>query len=119
MKIVVTGGTGFIGRALVNELSAHGHEMVVLTRNPHEGSTPLVRFRQWDAVSAGAWQDEVSSADAVVNLAGEPIAEGRWTASRKRLLIESRVQATRRVVDALGARSASPPILISGSGIGY
>ena len=119
MKIIVTGGTGFIGRAIVNEFSAQGHEMVVLTRKSHERRAPLVRFREWDAVSAGAWQDEVSSADAVVNLAGEPIAEGRWTASRKRLLIDSRVQATRRIVDALGAGSATPPILISGSGIGY
>jgi uncharacterized protein (TIGR01777 family) len=118
MKIVVTGGTGFIGHALVSELSEQGHEIVVLTRKSRQASTPRVRFRKWGAVSDGAWKDDVSSADAVVNLAGEPIADARWTATRKRLLIDSRVQSTRRVVDVLLA-STKPTILISGSGIGY
>jgi uncharacterized protein (TIGR01777 family) len=93
--------------------------VVVLTRKAGRRSQSSVRFVEWDARSAGPWQAELASAHAVVNLAGEPIAEGRWTASRKRLLIESRIQATRRIVDALGAWSANPPILISGSGIGY
>lgn len=119
MKIVVTGGTGFIGRALVEELSGQGHEVVVLTRKSRHEPKLGVRFRKWDAASSGSWQDDVSSADGVVNLAGEPIAEGRWTTSRKRLLIDSRVQSTRRIVDALSARSAKPSLLISGSGIGY
>lgn len=119
MKIVVTGGTGFIGRALVDELSGQEHEVVVLTRRAHDEPKLGVRFREWDATFAGSWQDEVASADAVVNLAGEPIAEGRWTTSRKRLLIDSRVHSTRRIVDALSARSVKPSLLISGSGIGY
>jgi uncharacterized protein (TIGR01777 family) len=61
----------------------------------------------------------VASADAVINLAGEPIAEGRWTTSRKRLLIDSGVHSTRRIVDALSARPVKPSLLINGSGIGY
>ena len=119
MKIIVTGGTRFIGRALINELAGQRDEVGVLTRKAGRRSQPSVRFVEWDARSAGPWQAELASAHAVVNLAGEPIAEGRWTASRKRLLIDSRVRATRRIVDALGAGSATRPILISGSGIGY
>jgi len=115
----VTGGTGFIGHAFVDELSGQGHEVVVLTRKSCHEPKLGVRYREWDVASAGSWQDEVSSADVVVNLAGEPVAEGRWTKSRKRLLIDSRVQSTRRIVDALSARSAMPSLLISGSGIGY
>ena len=70
MKIVVTGGTGFIGRALVEELSGQGHEVVVLTRKSRHEPKLGVRFRKWDAASSGSWQEEVASADAVVNLAG-------------------------------------------------
>ena len=79
MKIIVTGGTGFIGRALVDELARLGHELVVLTRKADRYSRPSVRFVEWDAGSVGPWQAEFLSTDAVVNLAGEPIAEGRWT----------------------------------------
>ena len=119
MKIIVTGGTGFIGRALVDELARLGHEVVVLTRKADRYSRPSVRFVEWDARSLGPWQAEFLSADAVVNLAGEPIAEGRWTESRKRVLLTSRILATRLVVAALAGRSTALPVLISASGIGY
>ncbi|MBI4003318.1 MAG: TIGR01777 family protein [Nitrospira defluvii] len=119
MKIIVTGGTGFIGRALVDELSGQGREVVVLTRKAYHQPKVGVRFLEWDRASAGSWQAEVASADAVVNLAGEPIAEARWTSARKRLLIDSRVHSTRRIVDALSGRSVNPSLLISASGIGY
>ena len=119
MKLIVTGGTGFIGRALVDELARQGHDVIVLTRKPGHRPRPSVRFVEWDAASAGPWQADVAYADAVVNLAGAPIAEGRWTTSRKRLLIDSRVRATRRLVEALSGRSEKPPVLVSGSGIGY
>lgn len=119
MKIIVTGGTGFIGRALVHELARQRHEVVVLTRNPGRPSQSSVRFVEWDARSAGPWQAEVASAEALVNLAGEPIAEGRWTESRKQLLLQSRILATRLLVDAVAGQSAALPILVSASGIGY
>ena len=70
MKIIVTGGTGFIGRALVDEMVRLGHELVVLTRKADRYSRPSVRFVEWDAHSSGPWQAEFLSADAVVNLAG-------------------------------------------------
>ncbi|HMX91478.1 MAG TPA: TIGR01777 family oxidoreductase, partial [Nitrospira sp.] len=119
MNIVVTGGTGFIGHALVEELSHAGHDVVVLSRRPHSPTQSKVRYVEWDARSVGPWQDAVAAADAVVNLAGEPIAEGRWTSARKRILFESRILATRSLVDAIATRSRPLPVLISASGIGY
>ena len=119
MKIIVTGGTGFIGHALVGELARKGHDVVVLTRKAGRPSQSSVRFVEWDARSTGPWQAEVASADAVVNLAGEPIAEGRWTDARKHLLLNSRILATRLLVDALAGRSTNLPVLVSASGIGY
>jgi uncharacterized protein (TIGR01777 family) len=119
MKIIVTGGTGFIGHALVGELVGQGHEVVVLTRRTGRPSHPPGRFVEWDARSAGPWQAEVASADAVVNLTGAPIAEGRWTEARKQLLLNSRILATRLLVDALAVQSTNHPILVSASGIGY
>ncbi len=118
MKIIVTGGTGFIGHALVGELAGQGHEVVVLTRGGSHPSSSA-RLVEWDARSAGPWQAELVSADAVVNLAGEPIAEGRWTDARKQVLLNSRILATRLLVDVLAARPSPLPVLVSASGIGY
>lgn len=119
MKIVVTGGTGFIGHSLVDELVRHGHDVVVLSRKADHASQSSVRLVEWDARSMGPWQAELATADAVVNLAGAPIAEGRWTESRKQLLLNSRILATRLLVDALAGRSKALPLMVSASGIGY
>lgn len=119
MKIIVTGGTGFIGRALINELAGQRHEVVVFSRKADHPPHFPGRLVEWDARSAGPWQTEVASADAVVNLAGAPIAERRWTDARKRLLVESRILSTRLLVEAFTVRSAPLPLLISASGIGY
>lgn len=119
MKIVVSGGTGFIGHALVGSLAQEGHDVVVLTRKAGRPPRSSIRFVEWDAHSAGTWQIEVASADVIVNLAGEPIAEGRWTDARKQVLLKSRILATRLLVAALAGRSTPLPVLVSGSGIGY
>ncbi len=119
MNIVVTGGTGFVGHALVGELARQGHDVAVLSRKPGPRAHSSVRYLEWDARTPGPWQAEVAAADAVINLAGEPIAEGRWTDSRKRILLDSRILSTRMLVDALTARSAPLPVLVSASGIGY
>jgi len=122
MHVVVTGGTGFIGRALCQALSQKGHRVTVLTTKKRAASEVFgtsVAAIEWNGRDPGAWEESLEGADAVVNLAGAPIADGRWTAARKRLLTDSRVQLTRRLVEAMSRRSAKPGILISASGIGY
>jgi hypothetical protein len=116
MKVVVTGGTGFLGGRLVAALRSDGHDVLVLTRRPARAPGEL----QWDASpSLGPWARAFEGAGAVVNLAGEPIAEGRWTAARKRVIRSSRVEATRAVVAAMGAAGATGAALLSGSAVGY
>lgn len=122
MRIVLTGGTGFIGQALCPLLVQDGHEVTVLTRNAGSASHllgPLVAAVEWNGRDAGPWEYSLEGADAVINLAGAPIAEARWTDARKELLSNSRVLATRLLVEAISRRSSKPGTLISASGIGY
>ncbi len=122
MRIVVTGGTGFIGRALCASLSQDGNRVAVLTRDVQAASQVLgagVTAVEWNALEAGDWENCLEGADAVINLAGAPLADARWTSARKRLLTDSRVHATRLLVTALSRRSLKPHTLVSGSGIGY
>jgi len=116
VKVVVTGGTGFLGAALVDALRGDGHEVTVLTRRPARAPGEV----QW-APTAGldVWARSFEGAGAVVNLAGEPIAEGRWTVARKRAILASRLEATSGVVAALRAAGAPGATLLSGSAIGY
>jgi uncharacterized protein len=116
MKIVVAGGSGFIGEPLVQRLIARGDDAVVLTRDP--AGVKAGRAVQWDAQSQGAWSAEVASADAVINLAGENVGEGRWTEARKRRLIDSRLNATRALVEAM-RRAPRPRTLINASAVGF
>ncbi len=122
MRIVVTGGTGFIGRALVDELLTNSHIVTVLSRNATDARvllpTPATCIN-WDLCSDGIWSNVFHDADAVINLAGEPIAEKRWTETRKRLIWDSRVNATRAVVKALRSHATKPCVLVNASGIGY
>lgn len=123
MRVVVTGGTGFIGTALCSRLLAKGHHVTVLTR-PHQPSPPprgplTPEWVMWDGVHQGHWERSLEEADAVVNLAGASIADERWTEPRKRLLVHSRVMATRRLVDALARRAQRAVVFVSASGIGY
>jgi uncharacterized protein len=122
MRIVVTGGTGFIGRALCPSLVQDGHQVTVLARNAGSASHllgPLVTAIEWNGRETGSWEQSLEGADAVINLAGAPIAEARWTEARKKLLRDSRVLTTRLLVEAMSRRSSKPGTLISASGIGY
>jgi hypothetical protein len=127
MKIVIAGGSGFLGRALTARLEVDGHDVVVLTRRP-AGSSGRVRCVAWqpdgtapapDAGRPNGWARELEDAGAVVNLAGEGIADRRWTSSRKRALLASRVHSTRSLVAAIRAGSRRPHTFIQASGIGY
>ena len=122
MNIVVSGGTGFIGRPLCVSLCQEGHRVTLLTRRKEVaqrlfGST--VTIVEWNGSEAGAWEHCLEEADAVINLAGAPIADGRWTDARRRILTESRVLTTRLLVEALSRRSSKPRTLENASGIGY
>ncbi|MFO0775102.1 MAG: TIGR01777 family oxidoreductase [Nitrospiraceae bacterium] len=122
MNIVLAGGTGFIGRALCTALSAQGHSVTLLVRKALSRVAPIcghVTHVLWDGATSGSWEGCVEQADAVVNLAGAPIADRRWTEARKRQLIASRVDATRVLVKAIASRSRRPVTLVNASGIGY
>jgi uncharacterized protein len=121
MHIVVTGGTGFIGWSLCESLYQEGHRITLLTRRieTQRACDSTVTAVEWNGRTAGSWEHCLDGADAVVNLAGAPIADERWTDTRKQLITESRVLTTRLLVEALSRRSVKPPTLISASGIGY
>jgi uncharacterized protein (TIGR01777 family) len=114
MRILITGGTGFIGRALSPRLAAAGHEVVLLSRQQQPqlpaGVTSLAT--NLGELSADGFQ-------AVVNLAGAPIGDARWTRSRKRLLIDSRVDTTAGLIDWMARADTPPGALISSSAVGF
>ena len=120
MKIVIAGGSGFLGRPLVAALLHDGQSVAVLSRSAHTRVAPGARAVAWDPeASSGAWAAEIDGAGAVINLAGEPIASRRWSAGQKRRIDQSRTAATRAIARAIGAAKAPPGVLISGSGVGY
>ena len=125
MRILITGGTGLIGRALIDLLLPEGHDIIVLSRNPARAALPAgVQVAGWDARSAQGWAHLAEGADAIVNLAGESIAgagaiPARWTAARKRRILESRLHATQAVVEAIDQVRTKPRVLVQGSAVGY
>lgn len=126
MKVAVTGGTGFVGSRLVEQLEVGGHQTVLLTRNPDRARQqfpaevyPNVTIVSYDPLNSGDWQTSISGCDGVVNLAGEPISEARWTPDRKKLLMDSRVATTEKLVEAIATASEKPKVLVSASAIGF
>ncbi len=117
MHILITGGTGLIGKQLCKALRAKGHEVTVLSRNP--ASVPVKCGVGVHAIATlGEWRsDQVF--DAVINLAGEPIVDARWTAQRKQVLWDSRVTLTEELVRHIAAAGRKPAVLLSGSAVGY
>jgi uncharacterized protein (TIGR01777 family) len=120
MKVVLSGGSGLIGRAICRALVAGGHEPVVLTRNASRASRlpEGVRTVVWDPQELGDWADELADAGAVINLAGESVGRWPWTPGRKRALLDSRLSATRALVRAMERPPADrrPTVLLSASG---
>src|SRR3954471_12329084 len=114
MRIVLAGGSGFLGRALARSLSASSHAIVVLTRQPGAPRPTGVRYVQWNPDgSGGAWSSVINGADVVVTLAGESIAGARWSPAQKQRIIASRINATRSLASAIGSVAAPPPLFIS------
>jgi len=119
--VVVTGATGLIGRAVVDELVARGDGVVALVRDPEASGRRFgegVRVVGWPDISQPPGSDAVNGADAVVHLLGEPIAQ-RWSDQVKRRIRESRVLGTRSLVSAIKAASERPRVLVSQSATGY
>ena len=127
MRVLITGGSGFIGSALSANLAIDNHEVIVLTRNPDKVGVrlpPGVRAVRWDGRTAEGWGQLADGAGAIVNLAGESIAganpiAGRWTPARKQAMHDSRVDAGRAVVEAIRAAKQKPGVLVQASAVGY
>jgi uncharacterized protein (TIGR01777 family) len=114
MRIAIAGGSGLLGRRLASRLQLDGHTVSVLTRRPRGPGDVAWKPDAPD----GPWVGSVGSADAVINLAGESIAGGRWTGARKAALRDSRIRTTRALANAILASSRRPLAFLSGSAIG-
>lgn len=121
MKVLITGGTGLIGKALSAQLLQDGHQVTVLTRAPErvKDALPGVTLHKWDVRTAQGWGHLLEETDAIVNLAGENLSAGRWTEARKQALRDSRVNSGRAIVEAVQAAQHKPAMLIQASGVGY
>jgi uncharacterized protein (TIGR01777 family) len=119
MKVVIAGGTGFLGSGLAASLRADRHEVIILTRGP-AGSAPRDAGKvAWDPMNPGGdWAAALDGADAVINLAGEPLDAGRWTDARKASILESRIEATEAIVKAMSAATRRPAVLLNASATG-
>ena len=126
MKIVVRGATGFVGGRLVERLQALGDRIIVLARNSQKASRqfpqesfPNVEVIGYNPLILSDWDKAISGSDAVINLAGEPLAGVRWTDKRKQEIRDSRILTTKVLVEAIAKADVKPQVLISGSAIGY
>ena len=122
MKVMIAGATGFIGKELIKKLNKKGHEIAVLTRNSETAKFHIpvhCELIDWDPKIKSLSPGALKGVDAVINLAGEGIADGRWSPKRKRELMESRVLSTRRLVEAMTYMDEKPRVFLSASAIGF
>ena len=122
MNIVLAGGSGLIGKRLVQRLHERKDSVVLLTRKRQPVSQPLFPFTKfvlWDAATVGAWSAELETADAVINLSGEPIAAKRWTTEQKHRIIASRIVSTRALTEAIHHAQHKPKVLLNASAVGF
>ena len=117
MNILVTGGTGFVGQALCAVLAERGHQLTVLSRQGQDALAVLPDNSL--VVTALEDIDDEQHFDAIINLAGEGIADRRWTESRKQALQDSRIQLTNQLTELVGRQKTKPGLLISGSAVGF
>lgn len=113
MHILVTGGTGFIGDALVPHLVARQHSVTILSRSGHDDTRNCRYIRDLDALAS------TEQIDVVVNLAGASLAGARWTAAYKREIVDSRLDTTSRLIDCMRRLQVAPSLLLNASAIGY
>ena len=120
MRLVIAGGTGFIGSALCQRLRANNHSVTILTRTQRpKADNPTEKWVRWDPSTGEIPADTIDGADGIINLAGEPIAGKRWTASQKEKIRSSRIMTTRALVNAAANAKVKPKFLLNGSAVGY
>jgi uncharacterized protein len=122
MNVAIAGGRGFLGQALAGRLVDEGHRVLTLSRSPRGGAAWGGARSEAGWVpdgTADSWAEPLGRADAVVNLAGESIGDGRWTAARKQRILESRLSATRSLVAAVEGLRRPPAVLVNASAQGY
>lgn len=120
MKLVITGATGFIGSAVVDQLWSQYHSLSLLSRNPpREINVAKKEWLVWNPGVPGDWEYCVDGADGIINLAGEPLAAKRWTEARKEKIRSSRLDSTRALVRAIAKAKIKPKFLINASAVGY
>ena len=126
MKVAITGATGFVGTRLVEQLHNQGNSILVLTRNRDRAmrvfpaqNFPNIEIVAYTPQQSGDWQNAIAGCDAVVNLAGKPIADERWTEQIKQEILNSRKVGTEKIVEAIAASNPKPTVLVNASAIGY
>ncbi|MEG4213218.1 thylakoid membrane protein ThyD [Microcoleus sp. S13_B4] len=126
MKVAIAGATGFVGSRLVEKLQVAGHQVVVLSRDAAKAGRvfpasayPNLEVVAYTPAESGDWQKSIAGCDAVVNLAGVPIAEERWTEARQQAILDSRRLTTAKLVEAIVNANPRPSVFVSASAIGY
>lgn len=126
MKVAIAGATGFVGSRLVEKLQAAGHQVLVLSRDAAKAGRvfpasayPNLEVVAYTPAESGDWQKSIAGCDAVVNLAGVPIAEERWTEARQQAILDSRRLTTAKLVEAIVNANPRPSVFVSASAIGY
>jgi uncharacterized protein (TIGR01777 family) len=121
MRVIIAGATGFIGQALCREL--HGdYEPIALTRDARRAGAIVkdyAKIVEWDARTTSGWAKQVEGAYAIINLAGESLAEGRWTPSTKMSILQSRTNSANAIADAVEGAKNKPGVVIQASAVGY
>ena len=122
MRVIIAGGSGFIGLELIRRLLKLKHEVILLSRNPEAIRFQLnesIRVVQWDGETLGEWAKFIDGANAVINLSGENIAAKRWSESQKTRLINSRINPTRAILQSINQATKKPRVLVNASAVGY
>src|SRR5215475_6521148 len=120
MRLLITGATGFIGKERCPRLLEQGHTLTLLTRHkPPDADTGVKHWLHWTPGTLREWGTSVDGADGVINLAGEPIAEKKWSSAQRRRIEKSRVDATFSIVQACAKAQQKPKFLINASAVGY
>ena len=121
-KIIIAGGRGFVGSRLSEFLLPKKYEVIILTRNfaaSEQSTSDSVKYVKWDAQTSDGWLEYAENATAIINLAGENIGSGLWTARKKKRILNSRLNAGKAITDAVKKANSKPKVVIQASGIGY